>query len=167
MSLCPPNTVIRDYAYPQSHPLWLAVPNHRQSLDEYSDESDLAHEHALDYSPDEINRRAIALFDFQPENDNEVALKEGQMIWILYRHGQGWLVAEEPESGENGLVPEEYVEILPDEDVEDEPRPFMPKILRNIDGSGSEWEDTDEEEEEVKSDGLEEDVQDKLASVTI
>lgn len=89
------------------------------------------------------------------------------MIWILYRHGQGWLVAEEPESGENGLVPEEYVEILPDEDVEDEPRPFMPKLLRNIDGSESEWEDTDEDEEERKSDGLEHDVQDKLADVTI
>ncbi|ODV79727.1 uncharacterized protein CANTADRAFT_35391, partial [Suhomyces tanzawaensis NRRL Y-17324] len=54
-------------------------------------------------------RKAIALFDFTPENDNEVGLTAGQLIWISYRHGQGWLVAEDPESGENGLVPEEYV----------------------------------------------------------
>ncbi|KAK9349954.1 hypothetical protein V1505DRAFT_327869 [Lipomyces doorenjongii] len=61
---------------------------------------------------DEIHGRAVALFDFEPENDNEVALKEGQEIWISYRHGQGWLVAQDPATGETGLVPEEYVEII-------------------------------------------------------
>ncbi|KAK9367860.1 hypothetical protein V1509DRAFT_625583 [Lipomyces kononenkoae] len=61
---------------------------------------------------DEIHGRAVALFDFVPENDNEVALKEGQEIWISYRHGQGWLVAQDPATGESGLVPEEYVEII-------------------------------------------------------
>ncbi|KAK9239781.1 hypothetical protein V1525DRAFT_454749 [Lipomyces kononenkoae] len=61
---------------------------------------------------DEIHGRAVALFDFEPENDNEVALKEGQEIWISYRHGQGWLVAQDPVTGESGLVPEEYVEII-------------------------------------------------------
>ncbi|KAK9316718.1 hypothetical protein V1524DRAFT_475276 [Lipomyces starkeyi] len=61
---------------------------------------------------DEIHGRAVALFDFEPENDNEVALKEGQEIWISYRHGQGWLVAQDPGTGESGLVPEEYVEII-------------------------------------------------------
>ncbi|KAK9372598.1 uncharacterized protein V1513DRAFT_384424 [Lipomyces chichibuensis] len=61
---------------------------------------------------DEIHGRAVALFDFEPENDNEVALKEGQEIWISYRHGQGWLVAQDPATGESGLVPEEYVEII-------------------------------------------------------
>ncbi|KAK9461452.1 uncharacterized protein V1516DRAFT_675986 [Lipomyces oligophaga] len=61
---------------------------------------------------DEIHGRAVALFDFIPENDNEVALKEGQTIWISYRHGQGWLVAQDPTTGESGLVPEEYVEII-------------------------------------------------------
>ncbi|KAK7203111.1 hypothetical protein BZA70DRAFT_283898 [Myxozyma melibiosi] len=72
---------------------------------------------------DEIHGRAIALFDFVPENDNEVALREGQIIWISYRHGQGWLVAQDPATGESGLVPEEYVEIIqrdafnPDEDM--------------------------------------------------
>lgn len=87
----------------------------------------------------------MALFDFQPENDNEVALTEGQVIWISYRHGQGWLVAEDPDSGENGLVPEEYVEIIYAEETEDLPRQFMPRILQNFTNGESEWEDTEDE----------------------
>ncbi|RCK65536.1 NAP1-binding protein 2 [Candida viswanathii] len=58
-------------------------------------------------TPDEINCKARAIFDFSAENDNEISLVEGQIIWISYRHGQGWLVAEDPENGENGLVPED------------------------------------------------------------
>ena len=65
-----------------------------------------------DYDQDEINCKARAIFDFSAENDNEISLIEGQIIWISYRHGQGWLVAEDPILGENGLVPEEYVEIM-------------------------------------------------------
>ncbi|KAK9451069.1 uncharacterized protein V1518DRAFT_412465 [Limtongia smithiae] len=61
---------------------------------------------------DEIHGRAVALFDFEPENENEFALKEGQNVWISYRHGQGWLVAQDPVTGESGLVPEQYVEII-------------------------------------------------------
>lgn len=64
-------------------------------------------------SADEIHGRAIALFDFVPENDNEAPLRVGQVIWVSYRHGQGWLVAEDPATGETGLVPEEYVRMLP------------------------------------------------------
>ena len=56
-------------------------------------------------SADEIHGRAVALFDFIPENENEAPLKEGQVIWVSYRHGQGWLVAEDPRTGETGLVP--------------------------------------------------------------
>lgn len=63
-------------------------------------------------SVDEIHGRAVALFDFEPENDNEAPLRVGQVIWVSYRHGQGWLVAEDPATGETGLVPEEYVRML-------------------------------------------------------
>lgn len=63
-------------------------------------------------SADEIHGRAIALFDFIPENENEAPLREGQIIWVSYRHGQGWLVAEDPATGEKGLVPEEYVRMF-------------------------------------------------------
>ena len=66
-------------------------------------------------SPDEeMHGKAVALFDFTRENENELPLFEGQVIWVSYRNGQGWLVAEDPKSGESGLVPEEYVRLLRD-----------------------------------------------------
>jgi hypothetical protein len=66
-------------------------------------------------SPDEeMHGKAVALFDFERENENELPLVEGQVIWVSYRHGQGWLVAEDPKTHESGLVPEEYVRLLRD-----------------------------------------------------
>ncbi|KAI9823271.1 MAG: HOG (high osmolarity glycerol) pathway protein [Phylliscum demangeonii] len=68
-------------------------------------------------SPDEeMHGKAVALFDFARENENELPLVEGQVIWVSYRHGQGWLVAEDPRTQESGLVPEEYVRLLRDID---------------------------------------------------
>ncbi|KAI5787652.1 hypothetical protein DFH27DRAFT_466969, partial [Peziza echinospora] len=63
---------------------------------------------------EEMHGKAVALFDFQKENENELALVEGQVIWVSYRHGMGWLVAEDPKTRESGLVPEEYVRLLRD-----------------------------------------------------
>lgn len=107
-------------------------------------------------SSDEIHGKAIALFDFIPENDNEVGLKEGQIIWISYRHGQGWLVAEDSKTRETGLVPEEYVQLVNNdiEDyIEDEPRRFLPDIINDHDHGvnhdeeeDSDWVDEDDEE---------------------
>lgn len=66
-------------------------------------------------SPDEeMHGKAVALYDFQRENENELPLVEGQVLWVSYRHGQGWLVAQDPKSGESGLVPEEYVRLVRD-----------------------------------------------------
>ncbi|KAK3498235.1 hypothetical protein B0T13DRAFT_254872 [Neurospora crassa] len=66
-------------------------------------------------SPDEeMHGKAVALYDFQREDENELPLVEGQIIWVSYRHGQGWLVAEDPKTQESGLVPEEYVRLLRD-----------------------------------------------------
>ena len=61
-----------------------------------------------------MHGKAVALFDFERENENELPLVEGQVIWVSYRHGQGWLVAEDPKTQESGLVPEEYVRLLRD-----------------------------------------------------
>jgi len=61
-----------------------------------------------------MHGKAVALFDFERENENELPLVEGQIIWVSYRHGQGWLVAEDPKTQESGLVPEEYVRLLRD-----------------------------------------------------
>lgn len=66
-------------------------------------------------SPDEeFHGKAVALFNFARENENELPLAEGQVIWVSYRHGHGWLVAEDPKTHETGLVPEEYVRLLRD-----------------------------------------------------
>ena len=66
-------------------------------------------------SPDEeMHGKAVALYDFDRENENELQLAEGQIIWVSYRHGQGWLVAKDPKTQENGLVPEAYVRLLRD-----------------------------------------------------
>ena len=61
-----------------------------------------------------MHGKAVALFDFARENENELPLIEGQVIWVSYRHGQGWLVAEDPKTRESGLVPEEYVRLFRD-----------------------------------------------------
>nr|POE99478.1 nap1-binding protein 2 [Quercus suber] len=57
---------------------------------------------------------SLALYSFEPENANELRLSEGQHILVSYRHGQGWLVAEDKETGEQGLVPEAYVRLISD-----------------------------------------------------
>lgn len=194
-SLFPISTSIKDFGYPDSHPFKVGdfnIPNEYDGIepeeelsdDEYNnDDEDNNEDYSNDYndpkydddpnySTDEINRKAIALFDFTPENDNEVGLYEGQIIWISYRHGQGWLIAEDPNTGENGLVPEEYVEIYYDDDhnvQEDVPKPFLPEILSYHESENNnkhtkktfnhhgededdEWVDTDYEEDHANED---------------
>lgn len=56
---------------------------------------------------------SLALYGFEPENENELRLTEGEVIMVSYRHGQGWLVAEKA-NGDQGLVPEAYVRLLRD-----------------------------------------------------
>lgn len=124
---------VRDFAYPVFHPLHYgaAIPEEPEDSshdlnDEHSNGSDeprqvdlaVGEEQVVYYSPDDIYRRAVALFDFVPENNNEIELVEGQVVWISYRHGQGWLVAENLETGATGLVPEEYVQLIPGEEDE-------------------------------------------------
>ncbi|KAG5440787.1 hypothetical protein PCK2_000223 [Pneumocystis canis] len=71
----------------------------------------------MEISVDEIYGKALALFDFVPEHENELALVRGQQIWISYRHEQGWLVAVDPVTGDTGLVPEEYVHIYDSDNI--------------------------------------------------
>lgn len=67
-----------------------------------------------DAPDEEMHGKAVALFDFEREHENELPLREGQIIMVSYRHGQGWLVAEDPETGESGLVPESFVRLVRD-----------------------------------------------------
>ena len=95
------------------------VPQEDPSEEESSDVEDDAR-FSKDYSftiasPDEeMHGKAVALFDFESEHQNELPLKEGQIVLVSYRHGQGWLVAEDPRTGESGLVPEEFVRLVRD-----------------------------------------------------
>lgn len=157
--LYPSSTSICDFAYEKDHPLRhghypsSAESSELEDSDYCSDSSPYSQRY--EDSPQSsrvINLRAIALFDFTPENDNEIELYEGQSVWITYRHGQGWLVAEDVELGRNGLVPEEYVEFVFEEpEFEDDPKPFMPQFLRQLDEAREEeWEDVDEDDSHTK-----------------
>lgn len=96
--------------------------------------------------PDDENLyagRSLALYPFEPENGNELRLAEGQVIMVAYRHGQGWLVAEDPQTGEQGLVPEAYVRLL-----SDLPH-FDPETgeFADVEGEGAKEEEEMEEED--------------------
>lgn len=107
----PQSTSVPD-EYEQSTPELQNTDSPSQSpySDAYDDD-----EYSAMTSPDEAYPgRAIALFDFERENDNELPFSEGQVLWVNYRHGEGWLVAQDPKTGESGLVPEEYVRMLRD-----------------------------------------------------
>lgn len=68
-------------------------------------------------SPDEeMHGKAVALFDFASEHENELALTEGQIILVSFRASDGWLVGEDPRTGETGLVPEAFVRLARDID---------------------------------------------------
>ena len=56
-----------------------------------------------------MHDKALAVYDFENENNNELPLKKGQIVWIFRRHSQGWLVAKDPLTHEDGLVPEGYI----------------------------------------------------------
>jgi hypothetical protein len=93
------------------------APGEAMSEDEYSeDEARFSKDYSFTIaSPDEeMHGKAVALFDFASEHQNELPLREGQIILVSYRHGQGWLVAEDPRTGESGLVPEEFVRLVRD-----------------------------------------------------
>jgi hypothetical protein len=83
---------------------------------------------------------SLALYAFEPLNPNELRLHEGQIILVSYRHGQGWLVAEDPATGEQGLVPEEYVRLVREIEAWDAER----GAFIDEDGDGAELDESQE-----------------------
>lgn len=87
----------------------------RDEIDDLDDDDDDLEEEdsrfSRDYqftiaSPDEeMHGKAVALFDFIRENENELPLVEGQVVWVSYRIGVGWLVAEDPKTGKPWPTP--------------------------------------------------------------
>lgn len=113
-------TEVRDFAYHDKHRLHYGTPQNTsiETRRVADDDGKETKEEAQSSRAISIGGRcrAIALFEFVPENDNEIGLVEGQIILVSYRHGQGWLVAENIETGQEGLVPEEYVQLIPDDE---------------------------------------------------
>lgn len=178
---------IKDFAYEESNPLHYGY--YEDDLDETEDATDVDGGYIGDESFESnttannsadsdrrqsillsndyiVNKRAVALYDFEPENDNELGFKKGDIVFISYRHGQGWLVAENQAKTKTGLVPEEFVSFIEPTEVELEEdnntaRPFyltrlISKSVQTSQGSqssGDEWEYID---------NLETDLTDKL-----
>ncbi|CCF56882.1 hypothetical protein KAFR_0B05860 [Kazachstania africana CBS 2517] len=130
---------IKDFAYDDAHPLHYGYFNDGEDDEDEEEDTYLEPNETSNDNIDRrqsiilpneyvINQRAIALYDFEPENDNELGLHEGDIVFISYRHGQGWLVAENQPRTKTGLVPEEFVSFLDndeeDKEAHDMARPF-------------------------------------------
>ncbi|CAR28871.1 ZYRO0F13882p [Zygosaccharomyces rouxii] len=125
---------IKDFAYEPSDPLYHGYTEDFEGLElePETDISDVPYKEEAEHDDDQryenrrqsivlptdyvINRLAVALYDFEPENDNELELQEGDVVFISYRHGQGWLVAENQNRTKTGLVPEEFVTYANEDD---------------------------------------------------
>ncbi|KAI9370454.1 hypothetical protein BJX61DRAFT_544628 [Aspergillus egyptiacus] len=128
----------------ESRYTYIGAYNHNQGYDpdagfESDDDYTGAHRYSREFQfsvgcPDEeMHGKAVALFDFAREHENELPLTEGQVIFVSYRNGQGWLVAEDPRTGESGLVPEEFVRLVRD----------IEGGLTSLNGDLEEYEDDD------------------------
>jgi len=68
------------------------------SFADYSSRFSRDYQFTIASPAEEMHGKAVALFDFIQENENELPLVEGQVVWVSYRHGMGWLVAEDPKT---------------------------------------------------------------------
>ncbi|KAL1934879.1 hypothetical protein VTP01DRAFT_7061 [Rhizomucor pusillus] len=92
--------IIRDFAYPESSPLFHGQPEEPKRR---------ASQVSLS-SSEFTGRHARALYDFSPETEYEVSMKAGDIVWVQYRQCPGWLIADVQD--ETGLIPESYVEFV-------------------------------------------------------
>ncbi|KAI8462946.1 MAG: hypothetical protein J3K34DRAFT_527396 [Monoraphidium minutum] len=69
---------------------------------------------ASDDDSDIVTRRATVLYDFEPQEEDEVGVAKGAQVDVVYEVG-GWLQVITP-SGARGLVPRTYVSIHEDDD---------------------------------------------------
>ncbi|OUM60404.1 hypothetical protein PIROE2DRAFT_52039 [Piromyces sp. E2] len=55
---------------------------------------------------------AIVSFDYEPQEENEIALVEGEVVKNIIQLDEGWWQGENSK-GEVGLFPSNYVELIP------------------------------------------------------
>nr|POE62800.1 nap1-binding protein 2 [Quercus suber] len=137
-------TTLPPRRFHQSEPAGSSAPNpdHDMPLDsEHSAHVHSPQRYSIGPEDEELFAgESLALYSFEPENANELRLSEGQHILVSYRHGQGWLVAEDKETGEQGLVPEAYVRLISDiPNYDPELRTFV-----NVEEGAEEDEDMDD-----------------------
>ena len=61
--------------------------------------------------PDQVPKKVRALFDFDAQDENELAFNIGDVIDVVYERDDGWLVGIL--NGISGLVPVNHIEYLP------------------------------------------------------
>ncbi|KIX01804.1 uncharacterized protein Z518_09531 [Rhinocladiella mackenziei CBS 650.93] len=64
--------------------------------------------------------RARAEYDYEAAEDNEVSLREGEMVTDIQRIDPDWWLVKN-EAGQTGLVPSNYLTVLDDDDQADAP----------------------------------------------
>ncbi|KAJ4387899.1 hypothetical protein N0V93_008502 [Gnomoniopsis smithogilvyi] len=73
-----------------------------------------------DDNNNDLRCKAVAMSDFDPRDEkHKLRLTCGQIVWISHRHGKGWLVAENINTQESGLVPEKHVCFVRDMKLDD------------------------------------------------
>ena len=50
------------------------------------------------------------IYDFHPQNPNEIAVKKGEFITVRKTINQNWVEVEDPNSGLVGIIPRNYVD---------------------------------------------------------
>jgi hypothetical protein len=68
---------------------------------------------------------AKVTYDYDPENDDELCLKEGNMVKVLGQEEEGWLRGEL--NGKTGVFPSNFVEFVKDSSPAAAPEPEAPK----------------------------------------
>ncbi|PVU93806.1 hypothetical protein BB561_003025 [Smittium simulii] len=129
------NVQIFDFAYPEDDPrhygVYSAVEHSdtavssKNSINSFIEEETLglktsseseAHKQAKQDSATEelpetlLLGKAVALFDFEGEGDEELSFKKGEQLILTKRQTSGWVVGYKGD--EVGLVPEAYVKII-------------------------------------------------------
>ncbi|KAJ2797522.1 HOG (high osmolarity glycerol) pathway protein [Coemansia helicoidea] len=117
--------IVRDYAYPRDDPRFSGKHTHA-SPGEGDAGSDTDSDPWSSFESGGPSRaqagedgsaasgailgRASALYDFDAENPTELSFAEGDMLHIIYKQCDGWLVGYKKDHV--GLIPENYVKMV-------------------------------------------------------
>ncbi|KAJ2703339.1 HOG (high osmolarity glycerol) pathway protein, partial [Coemansia spiralis] len=116
--------IVRDYAYPRDDPRFGGQHKHASPEGDAGSDGDSDPWSSFESGgpskgpPGEdggaaggaMMGRASALYDFDAENPTELSFAEGDVLHIIYKQCDGWLVGYKKDHV--GLIPENYVQFL-------------------------------------------------------